>query len=235
LTGGDSTEVIGQTFLNYTFDDRRSWFWRGTRVRKTVPVLLILLLLGGAAVWLQSDTGKAQLSNWMATQNGAARSPQKPESNAEAPLIAKQNVPPAPAPSSEMSSPETTDSGSSSDFISEAEKLADTPAPIPPQKSAEKPQVPEAKSSPKKVPPPRQSNRQAMAKNPDTQRTLLEGRIHRAIENRAIMGVTVSMIGDITYLDGRVATVRQRNAAEQAARSVPGVERVRNRIAVAVS
>jgi BON domain len=74
-----------------------------------------------------------------------------------------------------------------------------------------------------------------LADNPDAPRKLLQAKIHKAIENRAISGVTVSVIKNITYLDGRVATESQRNAAEQAARSVAGVERVRNRIVVPVS
>jgi len=54
----------------------------------------------------------------------------------------------------------------------------------------------------------------------------------QAIENRAIIGVAVSVVEGTAFLDGQVATERQRRAAERAARSVTGVERVRNRIAV---
>jgi osmotically-inducible protein OsmY len=59
--------------------------------------------------------------------------------------------------------------------------------------------------------------------------------VAKAIENRAIAGVAVAVIDEIIYLDGRVATERQRSAAEQAARSVAGVEKVRNRIGVNLS
>ena len=62
------------------------------------------------------------------------------------------------------------------------------------------------------------------------QRTRLQ--IYKAIQNRAIAGVEVSFIGSTAYLDGRVATERQKYAAEQAARSVPKVKDIRNRIVV---
>jgi general secretion pathway protein A len=60
----------------------------------------------------------------------------------------------------------------------------------------------------------------------------LETDVFMAIQNRAIGGVRVSISDNIVRLDGRVATERQRHAAEMAAASVPGVRAVRNRIAV---
>lgn len=60
----------------------------------------------------------------------------------------------------------------------------------------------------------------------------LETEVFMAIQNRAIGGVRVSISDNIVRLDGRVATERQRHAAEMAAASVPGVRAVRNRIAV---
>jgi osmotically-inducible protein OsmY len=67
------------------------------------------------------------------------------------------------------------------------------------------------------------------------QRKLLEAKIYKAIENCAITGVNVAVINGTAVLEGRVATERQRSAAERAARSVAGVERVRKRIAVPIS
>jgi hypothetical protein len=60
----------------------------------------------------------------------------------------------------------------------------------------------------------------------------LQTQVSRAIENRAIIGIEVSVVQGTAFLDGQVATERQRRAAERAARSVAGVERVRNRIAI---
>jgi hypothetical protein len=60
----------------------------------------------------------------------------------------------------------------------------------------------------------------------------LEFEIYKAIYNRAIRGVEVSIVDGTVYLTGRVATERQKNAAAQAARSVPGVKEVRDQVSV---
>jgi general secretion pathway protein A len=227
-TESDTTEVVGQTFLNYTFDDPRT----AGRKRKTIRVLLILLLLGGGAAWLQSEAGKAQLSNWIGTQDGNVDL----QSDANLPTIAKQDLPVPGAPSREIPSPPISDSATDSPPLADAEKSAEIPSPILTEKATEKSAASGRKPAPRKTPVLASKDRQApVADNPNAQRKLLQAKIYKAIANRAIIGVTVSVIDNITYLDGRVATESQRNAAEQAARSVAGVERVRNRIAVPVS
>jgi general secretion pathway protein A len=60
----------------------------------------------------------------------------------------------------------------------------------------------------------------------------LEFDIYKAIYNRAIRGVEVSVRDGTVYLAGRVATEQQKLAAAQAARSVPGVKEVRDQIIV---
>ncbi|HSF57014.1 MAG TPA: BON domain-containing protein, partial [Candidatus Binatia bacterium] len=60
----------------------------------------------------------------------------------------------------------------------------------------------------------------------------LEFEIYKAIHNRAIRGVEVSVRDGAVYLTGQVATEKQKLAAAQAARSVPGVKDVRDQIAV---
>jgi general secretion pathway protein A len=60
----------------------------------------------------------------------------------------------------------------------------------------------------------------------------LEFEIHKAIHNRAIRGVEVSVRDGTAYLTGRVATERQKLAAAQATRSVPGVKEVRDQVIV---
>jgi hypothetical protein len=219
--------VVGQTFLNYTLNDPRT----AGRKRKTIRVLLILLLLVGGAAWLQSEAGKAQLSNWIGTQDGNVDL----QSDANLPTIAKQDLPVPGAPSREIPSPPISDSATDSPPLADAKKSAEIP-PILTEKATEKPAASGRKPAPRKTPVLASKDRQApVADNPDAQRKLLQAKIYKAIANRAIIGVTVSVIDNITYLDGRVATESQRNAAEQAARSVAGVERVRNRIAVPVS
>jgi len=60
----------------------------------------------------------------------------------------------------------------------------------------------------------------------------LEFEIHKAIHNRAIRGVEVSVRDGTAYLTGQVATEKQKLAAAQAARSVPGVKEVRDQVIV---
>jgi general secretion pathway protein A len=60
----------------------------------------------------------------------------------------------------------------------------------------------------------------------------LEFEVYKAIHNRAIRGVEVSVQDGTVYLAGQVATERQKLVAAQAARSVPGVRAVRDRIIV---
>jgi len=232
---------VGQTFLNYTFEDRRPWLWPADRNRKVVRVLLFLILLGGSAAWLQSEVGKNQLALWVGKQNGPVGAP-------DAPLIEKQNPLPAPAPSSENPLPQPNIGDSSETSLPATEKPVEPlssvlteKAPVLTEKAAEKspaekPPTSDPKPAPKKAPMSAGNSRQVpVAENADAQRKLLEAQVYKAIENRAIMGVDVSVINGTAYLEGRVATERQRDAAERAARSVAGVQRVRNRIAVPVS
>jgi general secretion pathway protein A len=60
----------------------------------------------------------------------------------------------------------------------------------------------------------------------------LEFEIYKAIHNRAIRGVEVTVRDGTAYLAGRVATEKQKLAAAQAASSVAGVKEVRDQIVV---
>jgi hypothetical protein len=230
LADGDTTEVVGQTFLNYTFDDPKpSAAGRG---RRAVRVLLIVLLLGGAAAWLQSEPGKSELSKWSGKLSEMVGLRQKVESDTGAPVIARQDVPATPAPGGELSSPSSSESAIDSPPLPDAEKSVEVPSPVQTEEGTV-----ETSPDPKRArnaPPPTNNDPQApLAQSPDAQRKLLEAKIYKAIENRAIIGVNVAVINGTAVLEGRVATERQKNAAERAARSVSGVDRVRNRIAVA--
>ena len=231
LVDGDPMEVVGQTFLNYTFDDPRpSSAGRG---RKVIGVLLILLLLGGGAAWFQSESGRTQLSNWVGKLRAMVGSQQKLESDTGAPLIAKQEVPATPAPGGEISAPSTSESAIGSPPLPDAEKSVETPSPVLTEKATEKPPAIDPKRAPRKAPMTANKDTQApLTQNAGAQRKLLEAQVYKAIENRAIIGVDVSVINGTAFLEGRVATEQQKNAAERAARSVAGVERVRNRISV---
>lgn len=58
----------------------------------------------------------------------------------------------------------------------------------------------------------------------------VEIEINEMLLRRGITGVTVSFIGDTTYLRGQVRTENERFAAEQAARSIPEVQHIFNGI-----
>ena len=86
------------------------------------------------------------------------------------------------------------------------------------------------------------ANKRAIIKSPTPVRSSgdaavleqrLELEIYKAIHDRAILGVQVSRVDDgMVYLEGRVASPRQKLAAVRAALSVPGVKEVRNRIVI---
>jgi general secretion pathway protein A len=73
------------------------------------------------------------------------------------------------------------------------------------------------------------------AAQPENQRKRIEAEVQAALQNRAIDGVVVSVVDGTAYLDGRVASLRQKTMAERAARSVAEVKRVRNRLDVTTS
>jgi hypothetical protein len=96
---------------------------------------------------------------------------------------------------------------------------AETRSRPPPEKASARREAPEPSKAPE----------------PDDQRKRLEAEVQAALQNRAIAGVVVSIVEDTVYLDGRVASIRQKAMAERAARSVAEVKRVRNRLDVARS
>ena len=131
-----------------------------------------------------------------------------------------------------------------------APRASEPPAPEPNQNSAALPQaakpdesaipettIPNQTTKSQELPPP-------IPMNPTKDRPLrapdnvaptaehLEFEIYKAIYNRAIRGVEVSVRDGTVYLAGRVATEQQKLAAAQAARSVPGVKEVRDQIIV---
>jgi type II secretory pathway predicted ATPase ExeA len=233
LVDGDTTEVVGQTFLNYTFDDPKPSLWPASRARKAARLVLILLLLGGGAVWLQSEAGKTHLSKWLGAQSKSSGSAQRPQSEANAPVIARRDVPATPAPGGEFSSPSISESAIDSPSLPDAEKSVEIPSPVQTEKGTAKPSPADDPKAARKAPPPTSNNRQApLAQRAGAQRKLLEAKVYKAIESRAITGVDVAVINGTVFLAGRVATEQQKDAAERAARSVAGVERVRNRITV---
>jgi type II secretory pathway predicted ATPase ExeA len=233
LADGDTTEVVGQTFLNYTFDDPKPSLWTAHRARNVARLVLILLLLGGTAAWLQSKSGKTQLAKWLGAESGSSGAQQRPQSEANAPVIARQDVPAKPAPpGGESSSPSISESTIGGSPLPDAEKSVEFPSQVQTEKGREETSPANDPRPARKAPPASSNDPQALAQDAGAQRKLLEAKIYKAIENRAITGVNVAVINGTAVLEGRVATERQKNAAERAARSVSGVARVRNKISV---
>ena len=85
----------------------------------------------------------------------------------------------------------------------------------------------------KKRPPEQRPARVRIANDQEIAGRKLEMEVYKAISDRAITGVAIVSVSDGTvYLDGRVATPRQKLAAVRAALSVPGVKSVRDRITI---
>lgn len=105
----------------------------------------------------------------------------------------------------------------------------ESPQPAPPVKAPTRkaPAIPDNKSVAIKRRPPVVNEADPLSE----QRLQIE--IYKAIRDRAINGVHVSYVDDGTvYLEGRVATPRQKLAAVRATLSVPGVKGVRDRIMI---
>jgi general secretion pathway protein A len=112
--------------------------------------------------------------------------------------------------------------------LAETNGPRESEAPVPDTENrarAEKPAEDNGKNAAKQA-------RSRASNDAESRRNKIELRIAKAIQNRAIAGVQVSVIDGTAFLDGRVATERQKSAAEQATRSVPDVRQVRNRIVV---
>ena len=78
----------------------------------------------------------------------------------------------------------------------------------------------------------KERSRNRIPNDPDLQKKRMELEIQKALHNRAISNVAVSLVDGTAYLDGEVATERQKSMAERAARSVPDVVDVKNRLTV---
>ncbi len=129
--------------------------------------------------------------------------------------------------------PESKDVELDATPVPETSKPVQSQAAVTPERSQGKQTVKNDKKYQDKV---KMAARRASDTQVGSDRTLtndrLEFEIYKAIANRAITGVEVSVIDGTAYLGGRVATERQKLAALQAARSVSGVKNVRDQIIV---
>lgn len=230
----DMTEVVCRTFRNSSSDLRRSWLWSALPSQKAIVVMGIVLCIAAAGAWLQTKAEKNNRSNSLARPDEIAASQPIPDSNPDAAPLVKQELSAERVQGSEIPALQTQPSTTPGHPLAGVEKSAEG-ASLAAEKAADKPPVTGLESAPSKVPAPAKENPAQPLENPALRRRILEAQVHRAIDNRAIIGVTVSVIGNIVYLDGEVATEGQRNAAVRAAQRAAGEDRVLNRITVAGS
>ena len=228
----DYTEVVGRTFLDFDKRGPRQGSLRPAKRRTAwVSVMLFLIVLGGAGAWVGPETARNSLTSWSVMLNGIIARWQEPQSRAgESEIVPESSAEisprePLPPPAVNSSSLESDQAGSavSSETLLE---------PLTGNNGAENTLTRDAKSQPTLPSAPNQERRAPPRVGANHRNHDLQLEIIKAIANRAIIGVEVSVVGGTTYLDGRVATERQRRAAERAAHSVAGVGRVRNRISV---
>jgi type II secretory pathway predicted ATPase ExeA len=226
LDDNDTTEMVGQTFLSLT---RASG-----RMRRWLLVLLILIPLGGGAAWLQGAPVTSYVADWGGKLSeiirGYQQAPAQSRIDPPTPPSASQDVASTAVPSPDIPLPTSEETVENHDPPSEFEKQGERPVAPPPieNPSATNPETIEKKPSF----PARLRRQETPRVETGASRQNLESEIAAAMRNRAIMGIEASVIDDTVYLDGRVASTRQKNAAERAARGVSGVKKLRNRIVV---
>src|SRR5262245_38845702 len=228
----DSTEVVGRTFLDYHANEPRPWLRPRERDRTAVRIVLLLIFLGAGFLWLQDQFGGLSLTEWRqklaAINNPSEKVSTEPRADAPTPPQARVDTPVPPVP--ETLPPQSTDQTVVNPSPGEGDKPVDSGPVGLPEKGPE----PAAANKPKPAPKATANNerRRSGIERRALSDSELESEVYRAIENRAISGIEVSVNNGTVYLQGRVATERQKRAAESAARSVNGIEQVRSRIVV---
>jgi general secretion pathway protein A len=232
--GIHNTTVVAQTFLNLNDNqDRKQRLLlakRNGRAILVLSVLLVVILLGVSAVWLRGEPALSYVRELgMKLGDLAGSQPQTParekiEADIPPPAppqeLASAPGPTADVPMAQPDQPETPDV-----LVAKMEKSVELAAPVPKEDPpAGKTETSQARAN--------RNRQESSRKDVAQQRRDLAMQISKAIRNRAILGVDVSVSDGIAYLNGRVATPEQRNAAELAARAVPEVRGIRNRIAV---
>jgi general secretion pathway protein A len=247
LDDNDTTEAVGQTFMNYSDDSSptQSLLSRNGHGRRISIWVILIALVGAGAWWQGNQVEDRRDSSDNNKKYEAVRSDYLPFSaptNADRKTdsVAQELEPNTLPPDSKLSPPPPAGEAEDKNQVAslpETGKQSEPPTAAAPRQN---PPIAKPDPAPKKVTPAvkqkgPESHPPASIENAEIRRKRLEIEVAKAIENRAIAGVAVAVIDEIIFLDGRVATERQRAAAELAARSVAGVEKVRNRIGVNVS
>jgi type II secretory pathway predicted ATPase ExeA len=237
-------------FGHSSYERRLAWLPHGERLTSWVRGFTVLTLVIGAAAMIPAqsvinviasparraaDYATSTWGEYLKKDSAPAQSPPTPEPSSEAAESVKG---PSEAELKKMSQPESLVPLAGPDRPA---AVAETPpsalSEVPESAAPETPSAPAAGKIVKI--PPNFANRRNTARHAPApvKESLppnrdLQDEVARAIASRAIMGVEVSVVRGTAILDGHVATERQRRAAERAALSVSGVERVRNRIAI---
>jgi type II secretory pathway predicted ATPase ExeA len=206
--------------------------WQPPKLRAAVWArrLTILILLVGIAAMIPKDAALDVARHWHATVNRIVL----PYLQAPAPTKPRADLPPEESVASKPLVPLPGPDRPNETSESLPPSVPDKPEPPASLSSNSSPDDQRPEPAQKNPAPARPERRPQAKVNSREQNENLQHQIAKAIESRAIMGVEVSVVEGTAYLDGRVASERQRRAAERAARSVAGVERVRNRIAITV-
>lgn len=236
----DNTDAVGQTFFNINNDTEGKWgFSRAAGNGRALRILSVLVLLGISTVWLQAEPTRKYLGEWRATLGeiiGSDRQiPAQAKTATDTPPLPTTEELIASAPPSSANDPQPQDENQKTSDLTtpEPERLAELPSPVPPPVQQEIPSVKQPIPPPQKAPARAAPGRRTPPReDPDQQRRELAAQISQAIANRAIPGIGVSVIDGTAYLNGRVATERQRAAAERAARGIPDLRGVQNRIII---
>jgi type II secretory pathway predicted ATPase ExeA len=232
-----TTDMLMETFLRDNPPPGRRWFANGSRWGKGVRILLPLVLIILVAAWMEPNALLTQLTNWIqgfrtmpdSTELASGDKPQN-----ALPLVPPETAPaPVVTPRSSSAPPRPVEQSASSaapveEQKVEEEKFEELSAPTPDEISPEKVQ-PDVKPP---APQTKDDEQGPRAEPVEVRNKHIEAQVQKAIGNRAIEGVQVSVINGTAVLQGRVASERQKQAAERAAHSVEGVQRVRNRIVV---
>jgi hypothetical protein len=235
----DTTESVGQTFINFNDStNRKARVSRAAGSVRVLRIVLIIVLFGITGVWLQSTPARKYLDEWGVILGKIIGTDRQVPARAKI-EPAMPALPPAeglalsdPVPST--NDPQPQEKSQSIDNVPppEADKLADVSAPVRSpvqQDEAKKQPAPPTRNTPARVGTERQI---PLREDSDQQRRELAAQVSKAIANRAIPGIRVSVIDGTALLNGRVATERQRAAAERAALTIPEVRGVQNRIII---
>jgi general secretion pathway protein A len=197
-------------------------------------IMIVAVLVAGFAIMIRSEVASTVSSEWtgrlkqLATQLHAPAPAINAKSETSVETIIKEEPPirvPGPDfPAQFDHSKDTAPAKLSNDSDARASVEKALPEPI--QTAPQRDQTGNRDRTGNK------ERRESLKARSDRESQNLQSQVTKAIESRAIMGVEVSILHGTAYLHGRVATERQRRAAERAARGVTGVERVQNRIAI---